>query len=158
MSKKPEREHVKVVATNRKAYHRYHIEEVFEAGICLLGTEIKSIREGKVNLQESFGRLQNEELFLHNCHITPYSHGNISNHQPLRTRKLLLHRREIHRLLGKVQQKGLALVPLRIYLKKGKAKVELALARGKKLYDKREAIKKREADREKERALKGSRS
>jgi len=157
MTKGPKKVGEKVVATNRKAYHRYFIEEIFEAGVSLLGTEIKSIREGKINLQESFGRVHNEEVFLHNCHIPPYSHGNLSNHEPLRTRKLLLHRREIHRLMGKVQQKGLTLVPLRIYLKKGKVKVELALGRGKKLYDKRETIKKREADREQEKVMKGRR-
>ena len=144
----------KVLATNRKAFHLYRIDEVFEAGICLLGTEIKSIRQGKVTLQESFGRIQNEEIFLHNCHITPYTHGNVANHEPMRTRKLLLHRREILRLMGKVQQKGLALIPLRIYLKRGKAKIEIALGRGKKLYDKRESIKKKEAKREAERVIK----
>jgi SsrA-binding protein len=144
----------KVVATNRKAYHNYFIEETYEAGVCLLGTEIKSIREGRVNLQDSFGRVHNEEVFLHHCHINPYSHGNIANHDPVRIRKLLLHRDEINRLMGKVLQKGLTLVPLRIYIKKGRAKVELALVRGKKLYDKRESIKKREASREAEKAVK----
>lgn len=144
----------KVLASNRKAFHLYKIDEVFEAGICLLGTEIKSLRQGKITLQESFARIQNEEIFLHNCHISPYTHGNVGNHDPMRTRKLLLHHKEILYLMGKVQQKGLALIPLRIYLKRGRAKIAIALGRGKKLYDKRESIKKKEAKREAERVLK----
>lgn len=145
----------KVVATNRKAFHDYAIEEKLEAGIVLRGTEVKSLREGKVNLRDSYASVDHGEVVLHNCHISPYSHGNIMNHDPLRPRKLLLRRKEINKLLGKTQQKGLTLVPLRIYFSpRGKAKVELALAKGKKQYDRREAIKEREAGREVERALK----
>src|SRR6188508_677983 len=122
----------KAVVTNRKAYHDYFIEEKFEAGIMLQGTEVKSIREGRVNLQDSYASVKGSEVFLHHCHISPYSHGNIMNHDPLRTRKLLLHRKEISKLLGKTQQKGLTLVPLRIYFNpRGKAKIEIALAKGK---------------------------
>jgi SsrA-binding protein len=147
-----------VVATNRKAFHDYAIEEKLEAGIVLKGTEVKSLREGKVNLRDSYASVDHEEVILHNCHITPYSHGNIMNHDPLRPRKLLLHRKEISKLLGKTQQKGLTIVPLRIYFSpRGKAKVEIALAKGKKQYDRREATKQREAGREVERALKRER-
>ena len=145
----------KAVATNRKAYHDYFIEEKFEAGIMLQGTEVKSLREGRVNLQDSYASVKGDEVFLHHCHISPYSHGNIMNHQPLRTRKLLLHRKEINKLLGKTQQQGLTLIPLRIYFsKRGHAKVELGLAKGKKQHDRRESIKTREASREVERAMK----
>ena len=148
----------KVVATNRKAFHDYHIEERLEAGIVLKGTEVKSLREGQVNLKDSYASVDHGELVLHHCHISPYSHGNIMNHDPVRPRKLLLHRKEINKLLGKTQQKGLTLVPLRIYFSpRGLAKVELALAKGKKQYDRREAIKAREVGREVERAIKGSR-
>jgi SsrA-binding protein len=147
-----------VVATNRKAFHDYAIEEKMEAGIVLRGTEVKSLREGKVNLRDSYASVDHEQVILHNCHITPYSHGNIMNHDPLRPRKLLLHRKEISKLLGKTQQKGLTIVPLRIYFSpRGKAKIEIALAKGKKQYDRREAIKDREAGREVERAMKGAR-
>ena len=145
----------KAVATNRKAYHDYFIEEKFEAGIVLQGTEVKSIREGRVNLQDSYATVKGAEAFLHHCHISPYSHGNIMNHEPLRTRKLLLHRKEINKLLGKTQQQGLTLIPLRIYFsKRGLVKVELGLAKGKKQHDRRESIKTREATREVERAMK----
>lgn len=145
----------KVVATNRKAFHDYFIEERYEAGILLQGTEVKSLREGRVNLQDSYASVRGSEMFLHQCHISPYSHGNIMNHDPTRVRKLLLHRAEIHKLLGKTQQKGLTLIPLRIYFsKRGYAKVELGLAKGKKLYDRRETIKTREAGREVQRAIK----
>ena len=145
----------KAVATNRKAYHDYFIEEKFEAGIMLQGTEVKSLREGRVNLQDSYASVKGNEVFLHHCHISPYSHGNIMNHEPLRTRKLLLHRKEINKLLGKTQQQGLTLIPLRIYFsKRGLAKVELGLAKGKKQHDRRETIKTREASREVERAMK----
>jgi len=148
----------KVVATNRKAFHDYHIEERLEAGIVLKGTEVKSLREGQVNLRDSYASVDRGELVLHHCHISPYSHGNLMNHDPVRPRKLLLHRKEINKLLGKSQQKGLTLVPLRIYFSpRGLAKVELALAKGKKQYDRREAIKAREVGREVERAIKGSR-
>ena len=145
----------KVVATNRKAYHDYFIEEKFEAGIVLKGTEVKSLRERRVNLQDSYASVKEGEAFLHHCHISPYSHGNMMNHDPIRTRKLLLHRKEINKLLGKTQQKGLTLIPLRIYFsERGHAKVELGLAKGKKQHDRRESIKAREAGREVERAIK----
>ena len=145
----------KVVATNRKAFHDYFIEERYEAGILLQGTEVKSLREGRVNLQDSYASVRGSEMFLHQCHISPYSHGNIMNHDPTRVRKLLLHKAQIHKLLGKTQQKGLTLIPLRIYFsKRGYAKVELGLAKGKKLYDRRETIKTREAGREVQRAIK----
>ncbi|HLG44557.1 MAG TPA: SsrA-binding protein SmpB [Nitrospirales bacterium] len=147
------------VATNRKAFHDYHIEERFEAGIALQGTEVKAMREGRVNLRDSFARVDHNEVMLHHCHISPYSHGNIMNHDPLRPRKLLLHRKEINKLMGRTQQKGLTLVPLRIYFTpKGKAKIELGLGKGKREYDRREDIKDREARRDVERAMKGRRS
>jgi SsrA-binding protein len=148
----------KVVATNRKAFHDYAIEEKLEAGIALTGTEVKSLREGRANLRDSYASVDNGVVRLHNCHISPYSHGNIMNHEPLRPRTLLLHKKEIRKLIGQTQQKGLTLVPLRIYFsKRGYAKVELALARGKREYDRRETIKRREAGREMERAMKGGR-
>ncbi|HET6369949.1 MAG TPA: SsrA-binding protein SmpB [Nitrospiria bacterium] len=143
----------RVVATNRQAGFQYFIEERFEAGIVLLGTEVKSLREGRVNLKDSFARVEGEEVFLYNCHISPYSHGNIQNHDPTRTRKLLLKREEIRRLIGKTQQKGLTLIPIKMYFNpRGIAKVELALARGKKLHDKRETEARRSAQREIEKA------
>ncbi len=145
---------IKTIATNRKAYHDYHIEETIEAGIVLTGTEIKSIREGKVNLRDGFAIIRDGEVWLLNVHIAPYSGGNRQNHEPRRERKLLLHRREINRLAGRVQEKGWTLVPLRLYLKDNLAKVELALVRGKRQYDKRAAIAKREAEREIQRAVK----
>ncbi len=145
----------KAVATNRKAYHDYFIEDKLEAGIMLHGTEVKSLREGRVNLMDSYASVRDGEVFLHHCHISPYSHGNIMNHEPLRTRKLLLHRKEINKLLGRTQQQGLTLIPLRIYFsKRGLAKVELGLAKGKKQHDRRESDKTREAGREVERAMK----
>jgi len=143
-----------IVATHRKAHHDYFIEETYEAGLVLLGTEVKSLREGRVNLQDSFARIEREEVFLYHCHISPYSHGNIANPDPTRTRKLLLKGGEIRRLLGKTQQKGLTLIPLKIYFKRGLAKVELALARGKKMYDKRATEAKKTAQREIEKAHK----
>ena len=145
-----------VVSTNRKAYHDYFIEETCEAGISLLGTEVKSLREGKANLKDSYALIKGNEIFLLNCHISPYSHGNIQNHDPLRTRKLLLHRKEINKLWGKLTQKGLTLIPLKIYFtKNGKAKVEIGLCRGKRQYEKREVLKEKEARREIERHLRG---
>ncbi|MDI3279980.1 MAG: SsrA-binding protein SmpB [Bacillota bacterium] len=144
----------RVAAENRKARHDYHILETYEAGIALRGTEVKSIRAGKVNLKDSFARIEGGEVFVYQMHISPYEYGNRENHDPLRTRKLLLHKSEIARLVGKTQEKGLTLVPLRVYFKRGLAKVELALAKGKKLYDKRHAEAEREARREVERALK----
>ncbi|MCS5696519.1 SsrA-binding protein SmpB [Desulfofundulus thermocisternus] len=146
----------KVVAVNRKARHDYHILETYEAGIALTGTEVKSLRAGRANLQDSFARVENAELFLYNMHISPYDQGNRFNHEPKRTRKLLMHKKEILRLLGKSREKGLALIPLKVYFNdRGKAKVELALARGKKVYDKREDMAARDAKREMERALRG---
>ena len=136
------------VTVNRQAYHNYQILETFEAGIVLQGTEVKSIRQAKVNLKDSYGLVKNGEVWLLNCHISPYSHGNRMNHDPLRTRKLLLHRSEIRKLIGKTQQKGLTLIPTRLYFKNGRVKVELALAKGKQLWDKRETERRRTADKE----------
>lgn len=147
----------KVLATNRKAPHDYHIEETFEAGIALQGTEVKSLRDGRANLKEAYGEVRGGEVFLVNCHISPYEAANRFNHDPLRKRKLLLHRQEIRRLIGKVQEKGLTLIPLAFSLKGRRVKVELALARGKKLYDKREDIKRRTSEREIAQALKAVR-
>lgn len=137
-----------VVTVNRQAYHEYFVDETFEAGIALTGTEVKSIREGKVNLRGAYARIKNGEVWLEGAHIAIYEQGTYMNHDPLRPRKLLLHRREINRLIGRIQAKGLTLVPLKLYFKENRAKVELGLARGKKLYDKREAIKERETQRE----------
>lgn len=145
---------MKVVCQNRKAYHDYHIEETIEAGMALLGTEVKALKEGKVNLKDSYVIVKDSEVFLLNCHISPYSHGNIMNHDPLRTRKLLLHRREIERLRGKTAVKGFTLIPLKLYFKGPFAKVEIGLAKGKQLFEKRETIKEREAKRDIERAMK----
>ncbi len=146
---------IKTIATNRKAYHDYEVVDTFEAGIVLTGTEIKSIREGKANLRDGFALIRNGEVWLLNVHIAPYAGGNRQNHEPLRERKLLLHRQEINRLAGRVQEKGWTLVPLRLYLKDNKAKIELGLVRGKRQYDKREAIAKRDYEREVEREVKG---
>jgi SsrA-binding protein len=146
-----------IVATNRKAYHDYHIHETHEAGISLLGTEVKSLREGRVNLKESYIIIKDNEAFLLNCHISPYTHGNIQNHDPVRTRKLLLHKKEINRLWGALSQKGLTLIPLKVYFKKGKAKVQIGLAKGKMEYEKKDAIKAKEARKEIERHLKSHR-
>jgi SsrA-binding protein len=138
-----------IVASNRRAFHDYHVLETYEAGIALMGTEVKALREGKANLQDSFARIENGEVLLYHAHIQPYSHGNIQNHDPLRVRKLLLHRQEIQRLLGKTQERGLTIVPLKLYFNEaGRAKIELALAKGKTGPDKRESLKRREADRE----------
>lgn len=145
----------KVVGTNRKAFHDYAIEEKFEAGMVLLGTEVKSLREGRLNLRESYATVEQGAVILHHCHIGTYSHGNRMNHDPVRPRKLLLHQKEIQKMMGKVQQAGLTLIPLKVYFNsRGRVKVELALARGKKQYDRRETVKKREAKREIERAIK----
>jgi SsrA-binding protein len=149
---------MKVVCQNRKAYHDYHIEETIESGISLLGTEVKSLREGKANLKDSYVLMKDKEAFLLNCHISPYSHGNILNHDPLRTRKLLMHREEIDKLNGKAATKGYALIPLKIYFKDSFAKVEVGVAKGKRLFEKRETIKEREAKREIERAMKDRKS
>jgi SsrA-binding protein len=143
----------KVVAQNKKAYHDYFIEETYEAGIVLQGTEIKSIRAGKVNLKDSYARIQNGEAVLFGMHVSPYEQGNRYNHDPLRTRKLLLHKREINKLIGETKEAGYALVPLKLYLKNGFCKVLVGLAKGKKNYDKRESLKQKEAKREIERAF-----
>jgi SsrA-binding protein len=143
----------KVVAQNKKAYHDYFIEETYEAGIVLQGTEIKSIRASKCNLKDSYARIQNGEAWLYSMHISPYEQGNRFNHDPLRPRKLLLHNKEIAKLYGEAKESGYALVPLKVYLKNGFAKVLLGLAKGKKNYDKRETLKKKEANREIERAF-----
>jgi len=145
---------IKTVTENRKARHEYHILETYEAGIALKGTEVKSLRAGKASLQDSFARVENAELMLYNMHIRPYEEGNQFNHEPKRVRRLLMHKQEIMRLLGKTREKGLALIPLKVYFKNGLAKVELALARGKKLYDRREDIASRDARREMDRAMK----
>ncbi|BAU23409.1 single-stranded DNA-binding protein [Caldimicrobium thiodismutans] len=147
----------KIVCTNRKAHHLYDIEETYEAGIQLLGCEVKSLREGRANLSDSFARILNGELFLYNFHISPYPHSlEAKNLDPTRTRKLLMHKREIKRLSGKVQEKGYTLVPLKVYFnERGLAKVELGLAKGKKVFDRREDIKRRELDREIRRKYKG---
>ena len=147
----------KLVATNKKAFHDYFILEKFEAGVSLLGTEVKSIREGRINLKDSYAHIREGEAFLFNCHISPYTHGNRQNHEPTRTRKLLLQRKEIRKLIGKTQEKGLTLVPIRVYLKRGLIKIELGLARGKKLYDKRETERRKETDREARAAMKHGR-
>ncbi|MDS1030643.1 SsrA-binding protein SmpB [Bacillota bacterium LX-D] len=145
---------IKVVSENRKARHEYFIEETYETGLSLTGTEVKSLRAGKANLQDSFARIENNEVFIYNMHISPYEQGNRFNHDPKRTRKLLMHKSEIRRLIGKTKEKGLTLVPLKIYFNpRGKAKLELALAKGKKLYDKREAMAALDANREIARTL-----
>jgi SsrA-binding protein len=144
----------KVVATNKKAFHDYFILEKLEAGIVLVGTEVKAIREGRLNLKDSYATIRAGEAFLINCHISPYSHGNRENHDPTRSRKLLLHFKEIDKLIGKTQEKGLTVVPLRVYLKRGRIKVELGVSRGKKLYDKRETERRKEADQEARAAIK----
>lgn len=156
-ARKTQQDGVKVLATNRKARHEYHILDTIEAGISLLGTEVKSLRDGKANLKDSYARVKKGEAFLLNCHISPYSHGNIQNHEPLRQRKLLLHKREIRRLETKLNERGFTLVPLKLYLIDGRIKVELGLAKGKKLYDKRESKKRKDMDREARAALKSGR-
>ena len=143
-----------VITANRKARHDYHIQESFEVGVVLKGSEIKSIRAGRVNLSDAYARPENGELWLYNSHIASYDAASYNTHEPVRPRKLLLHRKEIDILAGKVVQKGLTLVPLKLYIKHGVAKVELGVAKGKKVYDKREAIARRDAEREMERAMK----
>jgi SsrA-binding protein len=158
MKEKTERELAQTnVAENRKAHHDYHLLETFEAGIALLGTEVKAIREGRVNLRDSFARVDDGEVFLYNVNISPYSHRGYANHEPLRRRKLLLHRDEIRKLIGKTVERGMTLIPVRMYFKNGRVKVAVSLARGKKEYDKRETIKRREADRETRAAVKSRR-
>lgn len=147
---------IKVIASNKKAYHDYYIEDTFEAGIVLTGTEVKSIRLGKVNLKESFCRIKNGEVFINNMNISPYDFGNRENHDPTRMRKLLLHHAEIDKLIRLTEQKGLALVPTKLYFKRNYIKLELGVGRGKKLHDKRQTIKQKEADREMSKAMKNA--
>lgn len=155
MADKTEREKAqKVIADNRKALHDYHVLDTWEAGVALLGTEVKSIREGRVNLRDSFARIDRGEVWLMNVHIGPYSHTDYLRHDERRQRKLLLHRHEILKLTGQVAEKGLTLVPLRMYLKSGRVKVALALVKGKQAHDKRETIRRREVDRETRAAIK----
>ncbi len=142
------------VATNRKAHHDYFVEETIEAGMALQGTEVKSLRSGLANLTDSYVLVKNEEAFLFNATISPYPHGNIMNHEPLRTRKLLLHKEEIRKILGKMTQKGYTLIPLKIYFARGRAKVLIGLCRGKKAHDKRDTIREKESKREVERLVK----
>lgn len=143
----------KVVAQNKKAFHDYFIEETYEAGIVLQGTEIKAIRAARLNLKDSYARIHNGEMFIYSMHISPYEQGNRYNHDPLRTRKLLLHKKQINTLIGETKEAGYALIPLKVYLKNGFAKVLIGLAKGKKKYDKREDLKQKDANREIQRAL-----
>lgn len=146
---------IKIISVNRQAYHDYEVMETIEAGIELLGTEIKSIREGHVQLRGSYAQARHDEIWLENTNIALYEHGNRNNHEPMRNRKLLLHRKQITQLLVKVQTKGMTLIPLKLYLKGGKAKIELGVCRGKKLYDKRDSIAKRDVQRDIERIVRG---
>ena len=138
----------RLIADNRKARHEYHLYDTYEAGVVLLGTEVKAIREGRVNIRDSYGRVEDGEIFLYNLHISPYSHRGYAEHEPLRRRKLLLNKREIRKLVGKTLERGFTLVPVRIYFKRGRVKVAISLAKGKKTHDKRETIRRREIDRE----------
>lgn len=151
--KPPERD----LASNRAAAHNYFLVERFEAGVVLTGTEVKSARDGNVNLKDAYGLVKDEELWLLNAHISPYQHGNLFNHSPLRTRKLLVHKNELRKLIGKTRQRGMTLVPTRMYFRNGKIKVEIALAKGKQLWDKRETERRRTADREAREAMQHSR-
>ena len=158
MAEKTEREKAQSsIAENRKASHDFHLLETFEAGLVLLGTEVKAIREGRVNLRDSYARVEDGEVFLYNVHISPYSHRGYADHEPLRRRKLLLHRDEIRKLIGKTIEKGMTLVPVRLYFKNGRVKLAVSLAKGKKDYDKRETIRRREVDRETRAAVKSRR-
>ena len=148
------KEQGKMIANNKKAYHDYFIEETYEAGIALHGTEVKSLRMGKCSIKESFVRIENEEVYIYGMHISPYEKGNIFNKDPLRVRKLLLHRSEINKITGKIKEKGMALVPLKVYFKGSLVKVEIGLAKGKKLYDKRNDIAKKDQQREAQRDFK----
>ncbi|HEX4347678.1 MAG TPA: SsrA-binding protein SmpB [Vicinamibacterales bacterium] len=155
MKEKTERELAQAnIAENRKAFYDFHILETFEAGVALLGTEVKAIREGRVNLRDSFARVENGEVLLYNVNISPYSHRGYADHEALRPRKLLLHKDEIRKLIGKTVEKGMTIVPVRLYFKKGRVKVAIGLAKGKKEFDKRDTIKQREADRETRAAIK----
>ena len=144
---------LKIICQNKQARRNFFIDDTYEAGMVLVGTEVKALREGRANLTDSYAAVKNDELFLHDMHISPYSHGNRSNHEPRRTRKLLLHKRELRKIHGKTKERGLTIVPLKVYFKKGKAKVEIGLAKGKKLYDKREDMKQRDDKRDMDRAL-----
>lgn len=158
MAERTEREKAQEnIAENRKAFHDYHILQTWDAGVVLLGTEVKAIREGRVNLRDSFARVEHGEVWVFNVHISPYSHRGYAEHEPLRQRKLLLRRDEIRKLVGKVGEKGMTLVPLRMYFTRGRVKVAIGLARGKKDFDKRETIKQREAERETRAAIKARR-
>jgi SsrA-binding protein len=148
----------RVVATNRRARHEYEILETLEAGLVLRGTEVKSLRTGQVNFKDSYATVRNSEVWLLGCHISPYSHGTDANHDPERDRKLLLHAREIRRLVGKTAERGLTIVPLKLYFKSGRAKIEIGLARGKKLHDKRASLRERESRREMDRAVRAGRA
>jgi len=145
----------KLICQNKKAFHNYFIEETYQAGVSLLGSEVKSLRDGRVSLGDSYGDIKREEVFLVDAHISSYPQANRLNHEPLRTRKLLLHKKEIKRLIGKVEQRGYTLIPLKLYFVNGRVKVDLGLAKGKKLFDKRESLKKRMMEREMERGRKG---
>ncbi len=151
------KETTKVITDNKRARHEYEDLDVLECGIALVGTEVKSMRQGLANLQDSHARIENGEVWLYNCHVSPYDHGNRFNHDPDRKRRLLLHKSEIRKLKAKVQEKGLALIPLKLYFKHNRAKVALGLCRGKKLYDKRESISKRDSQRQLERTIKAQR-
>ena len=158
MTEKTERELAQTsVAENRKAFHDYHVLDTWEAGLVLLGTEVKSIREGRVNLRDSYARIENGEVWLCNVNVSAYSHRGYADHEPMRQRKLLMRREEIRKLIGKTVEKGMTLVPLRMYFKAGRIKVAIGLAKGKKDYDKRETIKRRETDRETRAAIKSRR-
>jgi SsrA-binding protein len=146
---------IKIIAQNKTARLNYHIEDTFEAGIVLMGTEVKSLRDGKANLKDCYALVNDGEVFVHDMHISPYSHGNRMNHDPLRVRKLLLHKNEIKRLYGKSREKGLALIPLKVYFKKGKVKIEIGVGKGKKLYDKRESLKSKMDKRDMDRGMRG---
>lgn len=148
------KEKQKLIANNKKAFHDYFIDETYEAGIVLHGTEVKSMRMGKCSIKEAFIRIENGEVFVYGMHVSPYEKGNIFNKDPLRVKKLLMHKYEINKLLGKIKEKGYTLVPLQVYFKEGRAKVEVGLARGKKLYDKRDAIAKKDQRREAEKEFK----
>jgi SsrA-binding protein len=148
----------RLITDNRKAFHDFHILETFEAGLALLGTEVKSIREGRVNLRDSYARVEDGEVFVYNVHISPYSHRGYADHDPLRRRKLLLKKQEIRKLIGKTVERGMTLVPVRMYFKNNRVKVAISLAKGKQAHDKREAIRARETDRETRAALKARRA
>ncbi|HSL21774.1 MAG TPA: SsrA-binding protein SmpB [Vicinamibacterales bacterium] len=158
MAKTPEKPAEKLIADNRKAFHDYHILETFEAGMALLGTEVKAIREGRVNLRDSYARAEAGEIWAYNIHVSPYSHRGYADHDPTRRRKLLLHREQIRKLIGKTTERGMTLVPTRMYFKNGRVKLAIGLAKGKKTHDKRETIRRRDAERETRAAIKERRS